>query len=107
MTYAETYVEAYLGANFTVTSPNPLELNINPGYKGPVQTDLEFPRTLSSSLIHGAKLGTWFSKEGIPKIDYPDWMKYVGFYFDFNFHGFQKSPLMLGQSTELGLRYMI
>jgi len=91
--HAETYVEGYLGNNFTVTSPNPLELDINPLFRGPAKADLEFPRTVSSAFMVGAKLGIWFSKQGFPRFDYPDWMKYVGVYLDFNFHGFDKSDL--------------
>ncbi|MBI4643391.1 MAG: outer membrane beta-barrel protein, partial [Deltaproteobacteria bacterium] len=38
------------------------------------------------AVIGGLKLGTWFVKEGIPGYNYPDWMKYLGFYVDFSFH---------------------
>jgi hypothetical protein len=101
---AETYVEVYLGNSFAVTSPNPLELDVNPNYKGPVKTSLEFPRTVISSFYFGAKLGTWFSKEGFPKLDYPDWMKYLGFYLDFSFQGLEKSSLIY--KPTLGTRRM-
>ena len=90
---AETYVEGYVGYTFFVTSPNPLELDINSHYRGPTKTVLEYPRTLGGAVLYGAKLGTWFSKEGSPKIDYPDWMKYLGFYLDFNYHQFDSSDL--------------
>ena len=83
---AETYVEGYIGNNFTVTAPNPLGFNVNQNYKA-VQALPEYPQTLSINVIGGAKLGTWFSKEGFPHFDYPDWMKYFGAYLDFNFHG--------------------
>jgi hypothetical protein len=83
---AETYVEVYLGNNFTVTSPNPLGFDVNQNYKA-VQAFPEYPRTLSTNVIGGGKLGTWFSKQGFPGFDYPEWMKYFGFYLDFNFHG--------------------
>jgi hypothetical protein len=68
-------------------------LNVNPLFRGPVSTDLEFPRSLTSGTTFGGKLGTWFSKTGFPKIDYPDWMKYTGFYLDFSYNGAQKSSL--------------
>ena len=32
------------------------------------------------------KLGTWFVPEGFGGANYPDWMKYLGFYLDFNYH---------------------
>jgi hypothetical protein len=84
--FAETYVEGYIGNNFPVTSPNPIEFNVNPLYRQ-VKTYPEYPRILSTSLIGGAKLGTWFSKQGFPSFQYPDWMKYLGFYLDLNFQG--------------------
>ena len=34
----------------------------------------------------GVKLGTWFVREGTLGFDYPDWMKYLGFYLDFKVH---------------------
>jgi hypothetical protein len=100
---AESYVEGYVGYTFFVTSPNPLELDINPYYRGPTKTVLEYPRTLGGALVYGAKLGTWFSKEGFPKIDYPDWTKYLGFYLDFNYHQFDSSDL---KRDTLGTRRM-
>jgi|UniRef100_A0A7V6A529 hypothetical protein len=91
---AEMYVEMYFGNNFAVTSPNPLELNFNPNYKGPFNTSLEFPRTLISSFLFGGKAGIWFSKQGFPQLDFPDWMKYLGFYLDLSYNGFDKSALV-------------
>jgi len=83
---AETYVEGYIGSNFTVTSPNPIDFDVNPAYK-PINTYPEYPRNLSSNIMGGAKLGTWFSKQGFPGYDFPDWMKYFGCYLDFSIHG--------------------
>lgn len=99
MAPAETYVEGYIGSNFTVTAPNPLELDVNPAYRGPTKVRLEYPTTVSSAVIGGAKLGTWFSKQGFPGFDYPDWMKYLGCYLDFNIHG-------LDYYREIGSRRM-
>lgn len=85
---AETYIEGYIGNNFTVTAPNPIEIDANPLYRGPTKLGLEYPRTVASNLTGGLKLGTWFSHDGFPHVDYPDWMKYTGFYLDFNYHDF-------------------
>jgi hypothetical protein len=86
MTMAETYIEGYLGNNFAVTSPDPVGFDVNPLYKQ-IQTYPEYPRTLSSNFMGGAKLGTWFSNQGFPHFNYPDWMKYFGCYLDFSVHG--------------------
>jgi hypothetical protein len=88
---AEMYVEGYIGNNFTITSPNPLGFDVNQNYKA-VQAYPEYPRTLSSNVIGGGKLGIWCSKQGYPHVDFPDWMKYFGFYLDFNFHGLDYKP---------------
>jgi hypothetical protein len=90
---AEAYVEGYVGNNFMITSPDPLRLDVNPQYRGPVSTDLEFPRTLTSSLIFGGKVGIWCSRQGFPKVEFPDWMKYVGFYLDFTWQGLSSYAL--------------
>jgi len=85
---AETYIEGYLGNNFTVIAPNPVDLSANPAYRGPTKLGLEYPRSMSTALTGGLKIGTWFSREGFPHVDYPDWMKYLGFYLDLNYHEF-------------------
>jgi hypothetical protein len=41
---------------------------------------------LRPALQGGVKLGTWFVREGTLGYDYPDWMKYLGFYLDFKVH---------------------
>jgi hypothetical protein len=87
MASAEMYIEGYLGNNFAVTAPNPVDLSINPLYKGPTRASLEYPQTVSSNLMGGGKLGIWFSRDGFPRYDFPDWMKYVGLYLDISHHG--------------------
>jgi hypothetical protein len=97
-TSAETYVEGFIGNNFSVTSPDPIEFNVNPNYKA-IKTFPEYPRSVSSKILFGGKLGTWFSKDGFPHFDYPDWMKYLGFYLDFTANG-------LDYAREVGSRRM-
>ncbi len=89
---AEVYLEWYIGNAFPVTAPNPVDLTINPAFRGPAVADLEYPRTVSSNLITGGKLGTWFVKEGFLGFDYPPRMKYLGFYLDFNYHTIDYLP---------------
>jgi opacity protein-like surface antigen len=36
-------------------------------------------------VIGGLKIGTWFVKEGTLGHDYPNWMKYLGFFIDFSY----------------------
>jgi len=84
--HAEMYVEGYLGGNIVVTTPQPLQLTVNPLFAQPANVQLEYPSTASVTVVGGLKLGTWFVKEGFLGFNYPDWMKYLGFYLDFNFH---------------------
>jgi hypothetical protein len=58
----------------------PVGLSVNPAYRGPINADPEFPRTLSTDFMPGLKIGTWFVKNGFLGFDYPDWMKYFSFY---------------------------
>jgi len=87
------YVEGYLGGNIVVTTPQPLELSVNPLWAQPANVDLTYPSTAKISFMGGLKIGTWFVKEGFPGFNYPNWMKYLGFYLDFSFHklGIQRS----------------
>jgi opacity protein-like surface antigen len=67
---AEIYMEAYLGgagaSNFHSSESN-LSVSASP------------------AVIAGLKLGTWFVPTGFLGYQYPDWMKYFGFYTDFSF----------------------
>jgi hypothetical protein len=89
---AEVYVEVYLGGNFggnisdlvtgnfaTANSAGPFSFNST--------------GNIDPAVAGGLKLGTWFVKEGFLGMNYPDWMKYFGFYLDFSYHrlSFSKS----------------
>ena len=53
--------------------------------------------TFRPAVIAGAKIGTWFTKEGFLGADYPEWMKYLGFYLDCSYHN-QNFKTRLGNS---------
>jgi opacity protein-like surface antigen len=79
---AEMYIEAYLGGAFAGDLGDSLTVNqIN----GNVLTG-NLPGHAQPAVIGGLKLGTWFVKEGFLGANYPDWMKYLGFYIDFSYH---------------------
>jgi hypothetical protein len=42
--------------------------------------------TFRPAFIGGVKIGTWFTQQGFLGADYPEWMKYLGFYLDFTYH---------------------
>lgn len=80
---AEMYVEAYLGGSF------PGSTNLDPSIARPEANEIagfKFPGNFDPAVIGGLKLGTWFVKEGFLGFNYPDWMKYLGFYIDFSYH---------------------
>lgn len=85
---AEMYVEAYIGG-------------VQPGNAGdqfstthPGTTLHEFHNPIGiydPAVIGGMKVGTWFVKEGVLGFNYPDWMKYLGFYLEFSYHRLDNS----------------
>jgi hypothetical protein len=97
---AEMYGEVYLGGvqgagnnplngNFAGTtgervSPGggTLVLNCQESYSGSFSNSGQ----LKPAVQGGIKLGTWFVREGTLGFNYPDWMKYFGFYVDFKVH---------------------
>ena len=89
---AEVYVEGYLGgvqgantsmsSNYSTTVPN---IPPTPGITTYVGSH-NMPGRLDPAVLGGLKLGTWFVKEGFLGLNYPDWMKYFGFYLDFCVH---------------------
>ena len=82
---AEMYVEAYLGGALTSSSSGTLDsFTSAPGNNRALSTSL--PGTFDPAVVGGLKIGTWFVKEGVLGYNYPDWMKYMGFYLDFSYH---------------------
>jgi opacity protein-like surface antigen len=67
---AETYVEAYVGG-----------VGAADFYSSQTHGSL----SVSPAVIGGLKIGTWFVPTGFLGYQYPDWMKYVGFYTDFSY----------------------
>jgi hypothetical protein len=88
---AEVYVEGYLGgvqagpANTEVTTSgsraNPVVPNIIACRK-----DNQLGGSIDPAVIGGLKAGTWFVHDGFLGFNYPDWMKYLGFYVDLSFN---------------------
>lgn len=101
---AEMYGEVYLGGvqgvgntsinhnisgNIPATGPNPADfgapdkaLNWLDSFSGGFSNS----GNLKPALQGGVKLGTWFVREGTLGFDYPNLMKYFGFYLDFKVH---------------------
>jgi opacity protein-like surface antigen len=79
---AEMYVEGYLGGNFAGSDSSPLATALN----APFTFSGNFPGNIDPAFQGGIKIGTWFVKEGFLGYNYPEWMKYLGFYLDFSYH---------------------
>jgi opacity protein-like surface antigen len=82
---AEMYVEGYLGGVQAANAPLHQVTGASNQYITSTITS-EVPGRLDPAVLGGVKLGTWFVKEGFLGYNYPDWMQYLGFYLDFNFH---------------------
>ncbi|MFZ5453318.1 MAG: hypothetical protein ACOZF2_15780 [Thermodesulfobacteriota bacterium] len=86
---AEMYVEAYLGGVQGANAGMDVGTNHPGTFGGTIYQTSEFhsiPGRLDPAVIGGLKIGTWFVKEGFLGYNYPDWMKYLGFYLDFSYH---------------------
>lgn len=85
---AEMYVEGFLGGVQPGNSGNQFFTN-HPG------TNMyEFHNPIGMydpQVVGGVKVGTWFVKEGFLGYDYPEWMKYFGFYLEFSYHRLDNS----------------
>ncbi len=96
----EMYVEAYLGgmgaANTPMTASASQNFNFNyfpstvaqiPDNQSIFATaSAHIPGRIDPAFLGGIKIGTWFVKEGFLGYNYPDCMKYFGFYLDFMVH---------------------
>ena len=82
---AEMYVEAYLGGNFPGSASEAISGNwMDATGAGPFSFNSQ--GHIDPAVVGGLKIGTWFVKEGFLGMNYPDWMKYLGFYLDFSYH---------------------
>ncbi len=82
---AEMYVEAYLGGNFAGSASDAISGNwFDPTGGGPFS--FKSAGHIDPAVMGGLKIGTWFVKEGFLGMNYPDWMKYLGFCLDFSYH---------------------
>jgi opacity protein-like surface antigen len=82
---AEMYIEAYLGGNFAGSAADAISGNWTDA-TGSGPFSFTSPGHINPAVLGGLKLGTWFVKEGFLGMNYPDWMKYLGFYLDFSYH---------------------
>ncbi len=79
---AEMYVEAYLGGVF----PSSQSFDYGASPTNNYFYNVAAPGKYDPAVVGGLKLGTWFVKEGFLGFNYPDWMKYLGFFLDFSYH---------------------
>lgn len=80
---AEMYVEGYIGGAI----PGNAGMNFFISHPGTNRVESNDPiGSYAPAVIGGVKVGTWFVKEGVLGFNYPDWMKYLGFYLDFSYH---------------------
>jgi hypothetical protein len=94
-TRGESYVELFIGGVHTENEHIPFSI-LHPYANGVSAENLAVPGrihlAINQSGTAGLRLGTWFVKEGFPKVDYPPWMRYFGCYFDFSYHRLDYRP---------------
>lgn len=85
LSWGEVYVEGYVGgslgdnSSMSCTTLHPIGGNL-------AYENHNIPGRIDPSVIGGVKFGTWFVKEGFLGFNYPDWMKYLGFYLDLSYN---------------------
>jgi opacity protein-like surface antigen len=52
----------------------------------PKQVNTDHSGQIAPAVVAGLKIGIWFVRKGFLGYNYPDWMKYLGFYIDFSYH---------------------
>jgi opacity protein-like surface antigen len=97
-TWGESYVELFIGGVHTENEHIPFSLS-HPYANGVSAENLAVPGlihlAINQSGTAGVRLGTWFVKEGFPRVNYPPWMRYFGCYFDFSYHRLDYRPQQL------------
>jgi opacity protein-like surface antigen len=84
---AEMYLEGYVGGGFAGgLDDNNFTQSYTSGIFANTYNVGNLPGHAQPYVLGGLKLGTWFVKEGFLGMNYPDWMKYLGFYLDFSYH---------------------
>jgi opacity protein-like surface antigen len=85
---AETYTELFIGGVHTENEHIPFSL-LHSYPNGVSAENCAVPGrihlAINQSSTAGARLGTWFAREGFPRLDYPQWMRYFGCYMDFSY----------------------
>jgi outer membrane protein W len=106
---AEMYVEGYIGGSqaqnmgqaFGVGDVHSSTiLGDGQGFK---RTHLKFSGKSEPAVLGGVKVGTWFVKEGFAGFNYPDWMKYMGFYTDFSYQTLMMRNQRLSGTSFIGV----
>ncbi len=95
---AETYTELFIGGVHTENEHIPFSL-LHRYPNGVSAENCAVPGrihlAINQSGTAGARLGTWFAREGFPGLDYPQWMRYFGCYMDFSYHRLNYRPQQL------------
>lgn len=88
---AEVYVETYIGGvstantDMTITTHGSAPTLPAPNIIGETRSS-HLTGRIDPAVLGGLKVGTWFVREGFLGYNYPEWMKYLGFYLDLNYH---------------------
>jgi hypothetical protein len=92
---AETYTEIFAGGVHTENDHIPFTL-LHRYPNGVSAENCSVPGRIhlgiNQSGTAGARLGTWFVKDGFPGLDYPRWLRYFGCYIDFSYHRLDYRP---------------
>jgi opacity protein-like surface antigen len=100
---AEMYVEGYIGGVLPANTAQTVGVATDPGPFFVSNAHYNFGGQMEPTVMGGVRLGTWFVPEGFAGLSYPGWMKYFGFYTDFNFQRLYTRDTSLTGTDFLGL----
>lgn len=91
----ESYVELFFGG--VKTANEPMAFHAWHHYPNGVSYEsIAVPgrnlNAVNPAVGGGARLGTWFVREGFPGWNYPQWLRYFGCYVDISFHRLDLRP---------------
>ncbi|MCX5888645.1 MAG: hypothetical protein NTY36_04245 [Deltaproteobacteria bacterium] len=101
---AEMYVEGYIGGVLPTTIGQSFTVVDQPiGQIASQRDHLRYSGSVDAAVLGGVKLGTWFVPEGFAGMNYPTWMKYLGFYTDFSYQNINVRNQRLGGTDQYSL----
>jgi hypothetical protein len=97
----EMFVEIWGGFNAAANSTE--SVGLHRAIVPPDAFSTKIPLRADAQPQAGVKVGTWFVREGFLGYNYPEWMKYFGFYTEFSYHRLVAHTENVGVNLPVGI----